>query len=111
MNRHGKRKRRKADAKARKQGSTKDSTHSTIPTKLRKLGKVLHVSKRGSLILRTEKTPPVGPDAVVMNKKAEEIGFILDVFGPVKSPYVSVRLKTKSDMDEHVGQTLYFFKK
>lgn len=79
--------------------------------KLRKLGKVLHVSKRGSLILRTEKTPPVGPDTVVMNKKAEEIGSILDVFGPVKSPYVSVRPKEKSGMDEYVGQTLYFFKK
>jgi RNA-binding protein len=78
---------------------------------LRRLGKVLHISKRGSIILRTDKTPPVGNRSIVLDKKAQEVGTIIDVFGPVKEPYVAVRPKRDLDASKLVGQMLYLKKK
>jgi RNA-binding protein len=78
---------------------------------LRRLGKVLHISKRGSIILQTDKTPSVGGRSVVLDKKAQEVGIIIDVFGPVKTPYVAVRPKRKTDPHKLVGQMLYLQKK
>jgi RNA-binding protein len=78
---------------------------------LRRLGKVLHISKRGSIIIQTDKTPPVGRRSIVLDKKAQEVGTIIDVFGPVKTPYVSVRPKRKNDLEKLVGQMLYLQKK
>ncbi len=77
---------------------------------MRRLGKVLHVSSRGSLVLRTDKTPPMGKQARVLDKKAQEIGIIIDVFGPVKSPFVSIRPKGNIDPQKLVGQMLYLVK-
>ena len=78
---------------------------------MRRLGKVLHISKRGSIILRTEKTPPVGARSVVLDKKAQEVGTIIDVFGPVKEPYVAVRPKRDFEVSKLIGQMLYLKKK
>jgi RNA-binding protein len=77
---------------------------------MRRLGKALHISKRGSLILRTDKTPPIGPQALVLDKEANKIGTILDVFGPVNNPYVSIRLYEGIDAQKLVGQPLYLRK-
>jgi len=77
---------------------------------LRRLGTVLHISKRGSIILRTEKTPPVGSRSIVLDKKAKEVGVIIDVFGPVKEPYVAVRPKSDIDTSKLIGQMLYLKK-
>ncbi|TXT57029.1 MAG: hypothetical protein BAJATHORv1_20627 [Candidatus Thorarchaeota archaeon] len=89
---------------------------------MRRLGNVLHVSTRGSLIIRCEKTPPIG--GKVVNKKVEPVGKIIDVFGPVNSPYVAIRAKhsdkIKHDKDEdarraylesYIGQVMYLYKK
>jgi RNA-binding protein len=78
---------------------------------MKRLGKVLHVSKRGSLILKTDKTPPMGARSVVVNKNAEKIGTIVDVFGPVKTPYVAVRPLDKKSAEKLVGQILYLYKR
>ncbi len=78
---------------------------------MRRLGKVLHISKRGSIILRTDKTPPVGARSIVLDKKAQEIGIIIDVFGPVIEPYVAVRPKRNFDPTKIVGHMLYLKKK
>ena len=76
---------------------------------MRKLGKVLHVSKRGSLIIQVEKTPPSGDRSVVVDKSAEKVGTIVDVFGPVKSPYVAVRPSKGMSPEKYIGQNLYLF--
>ncbi len=78
---------------------------------MRRLGKVLHISKRGSIILQTDKTPPVGGRSVVLDKKAQEVGTIIDVFGPVKFPYVAIRPKRNTDPNKLVGMLLYLQKK
>lgn len=61
---------------------------------MRRLGTVLHITPRGSIIVRTQKTPPLG--GIVLNSRAERVGKIVDVFGPVKHPYVSIRPFTRS---------------
>ncbi|TFG26363.1 H/ACA RNA-protein complex protein Gar1 [Candidatus Thorarchaeota archaeon] len=81
------------------------------PNYLRRLGKVLHISTRGSIIIRTEKTPPVGDKSLVMDKNAQEVGTIIDVFGPVKYPYISIKPKRGYDTKKLVGQMLYLYKK
>ncbi len=78
---------------------------------MRRLGKVLHISNRGSIIIRTEKTPPVGRQAIVMDKKAQEVGIIIDVFGPVNFPYVAIKPNRGYDPQKLVGQMLYLYKK
>ncbi|MGQ4912172.1 MAG: H/ACA ribonucleoprotein complex subunit GAR1 [Candidatus Thorarchaeota archaeon] len=78
---------------------------------MRRLGKVLHISGRGSIILRTDKTPPIGKQARVLDKKARDIGFVIDVFGPVKQPYVAIRPKKGIDASPLVGQMLYLQKR
>lgn len=100
-------KRRRA-RKARKAENENNALRRGDP--MRRLGKVLHVSGRGSIILRTEKTPPMGKDSRVLDKKAQDIGFISDVFGPVKTPYVSIKPKKGVDPAKLVGQMLYLQK-
>jgi len=56
---------------------------------LQRLGTVLHVSSHKNLIIRAEFFPKI--NSVVLTKRLKKIGVIYDVFGPVKSPYISVR--------------------
>lgn len=78
---------------------------------MKRLGKVLHVSKRGFIIVRSDKSPPMGPKAIVVDKKVKKIGTIQDVFGPVKNPYIAIRPFKGIELTELVGQLLYLFKK
>ena len=75
---------------------------------MRRLGKVLHISRRGAIILRTEKTPAIGAD--VVDKSVQVIGTIADIFGPVKEPYVAIRAKKGVDTTKLVGQPVYLYK-
>lgn len=77
---------------------------------MRRLGTVLHISNRGSIIVKTEKTPPVGDKSVVMDKKAQIVGKIMDVFGPVQNPYVAIRPNRDYDTSKLIGQMLYMQK-
>lgn len=74
---------------------------------MRRIGIVLHVSKRGSIIVQTDKTPPMG--AKVVDKKAQPVGKVQDVFGPVKNPYVAIRARRKEDAQKLIGQPVYLY--
>ncbi|RDE13154.1 MAG: H/ACA RNA-protein complex protein Gar1 [Candidatus Thorarchaeota archaeon] len=76
---------------------------------MRRLGKVMHVSRRGAIILRTEKTPPIG--AEVVDKSVEVVGTVTDIFGPVKQPYVAIRAKEGVDTTKLVGQLVYLYRR
>jgi len=56
---------------------------------LQRLGTVLHVSSHKNLIIRGEFFPKI--NSTVLTKRLKKIGVIYDVFGPIKSPYISVR--------------------
>lgn len=69
----------------------------------------MHVSRRGAIILRTEKTPPIG--AEVVDKSVEVVGTVTDIFGPVKQPYVAIRAKEGVDTTKLVGQLVYLYRR
>jgi len=69
-----------------------------------RLGRVLHVSSSKNIIIKVENMPRIGETVVDENLKP--IGEIFDIFGPVSSPYVSVRPKIAKP-DLLVGKVLY----
>ncbi len=73
---------------------------------LKRLGRVLHLSKSGNLILRLESpdTPPAGVQ--VCDHKIEKVGTVESIFGPVNGPYVSIR-PFAHRKDIHQGRVLY----
>jgi len=71
---------------------------------LRRIGRVLHLTPGGMLIVRAEKTPNLGETVVDDNLK--QVGTVFDIFGPISSPYISVK-PTTSDPATLLGKTLY----
>ncbi len=58
---------------------------------MKRLGTVLHLSPHGHLIVRLEEPSLPRLNAKVVTKKMDKIGTVYDIFGPEKSPYVSVK--------------------
>lgn len=77
---------------------------------MRRLGKVLHLSKSGNLILRLEQTPVPMIGANVCDYKLRSIGVVNNILGPVKSPYVSVKPAANVD-GSLAGRVLYLVEK
>jgi rRNA processing protein Gar1 len=61
--------------------------------KLRKIGRVSHVSKSGFIVAIADpkNLPRVGSE--VYTRKMERIGFVYDIIGPTKSPFVLIKPK------------------
>jgi rRNA processing protein Gar1 len=58
----------------------------------KRLGTVIHVSKStGNLILRAEEDAGIGDS--VFDKHGKRVGSIYDFFGPVTTPFVSVKTR------------------
>jgi len=72
---------------------------------LKRLGKVLHVSSSGNLIVHADIAPEIG--SKIVDEKLKEVGSVYDVIGPVDHPYVTVRPVEKSEAEKYVGKTLY----
>ena len=73
---------------------------------MRRLGKVLHLSKSGNLLLRLEEYPVPIIGAQVYDYKLRSVGVVNNILGPVKTPYVSV--KPVSNVDGAlVGRVIY----
>ena len=63
------------------------------------LGNSLHIANSGKLIARSSKTP--SPGGLVFNS---------DIFGPTKSPYVSIKLFKSANLDKikrNYGEKLF----
>jgi RNA-binding protein len=56
---------------------------------LQRLGRALHISPSRKVIMKVEKIPKIGE--TVVDEDLKPVGRISDVFGPVSSPYVSVK--------------------
>jgi len=74
---------------------------------MKKLWNILHLSNRGLIILRSHQTPALGLS--VFNSRKKKIGFIHDVFGPTKDPYISVKIDAKNskNFENRVGDSIY----
>ena len=71
---------------------------------MQRLGRVLHVSQSRNIIIKIEKALKIGETVVDENLKP--VGKILDVFGPVSSPYASVKTAIQ-ESKKLTGKTLY----
>jgi rRNA processing protein Gar1 len=72
-----------------------------------KLGRLLHISSSGNLIVRADAAAPLG--AIVFTERAKRVGQVSDVFGPKKTPYVSVKSPyDRKSLTELVGKTLFY---
>ena len=65
---------------------------------------MLHLSSNNNLILKAKRTAK--PNQNVFDKQAHKIGKIIDVFGPVKTPYLSIKPLTPN-AKKYVGKALY----
>lgn len=75
--------------------------------KNRILGRVSHRSNNsGNLILKAEIETRIKDN--VYNKKMEKIGYVFDIFGPVDSPFVSIRLE--KEVGSIIGKYLFLKK-
>ena len=75
---------------------------------MRRVGTVVHVSSHGYIILKAEFFPTI--NSAVVTKRMKRIGTVHDVFGPVTSPYVSVkpsRNLTPASLQELCGEKVY----
>jgi RNA-binding protein len=71
---------------------------------LQRIGLVLHMSPSRNLVIKTEKPPKIGE--TVVNDNLKPVGKVVDVFGPVTSPYASVK-PTARDPKKLLNTTLY----
>ena len=53
------------------------------------LGKVTSISHRGDILVKAGMTPQIG--ALVVDEKKGPIGHVVQLIGPVNSPYVVIR--------------------
>lgn len=75
------------------------------------LGNSLHIANSGKLIARSSQVPNSG--AVVFNENKQKIGKVNYVFGPTKSPYISIRLFRSANLDvirKNCGEKLFVSK-
>ena len=73
---------------------------------MRRLSRIIHLSKSGNLIVRLDSDlyPRIG--AKVFDSKLKEIGKVQDLFGPVARPYISIS-PTVSEASTFVGRIIY----
>ncbi|MDI6702305.1 H/ACA ribonucleoprotein complex subunit GAR1 [Methanothermobacter wolfeii] len=72
------------------------------------LGNISHISNRGRIIARSERTPKLG--APVFTSDGKRIGSVHDIFGPTRKPYISIktgRAVNTEKFEKRVGETLY----
>jgi len=75
---------------------------------LERLGKVLHRTRSGYIVVELEakeKPPPL--NTPVYKEGARRIGILLDIIGPVKKPYAVIK-PDKAEVDLGSGETLFY---
>ena len=73
---------------------------------MQRIGLVLHVNPSKNVIIKAANLPRIGDDAVDENLK--KIGKVFDIFGPVTSPYVTVRPSVE-DARRLIDHAIYAF--
>lgn len=71
---------------------------------MQRIGRVLHISSNKNIILKAETLPKLGNK--VMDENLRSVGTVFDIFGPVSSPYVSVKTAAE-EPHRFVGHILY----
>ncbi len=77
---------------------------------MKKLGTVKNVIHDGTILLRIEDIPELEMPAqgtIVFDQRGVEVGKVARVFGPVASPYASLKKKPNTDALGLLGTSLY----
>ncbi len=74
---------------------------------LKRIGKILHLTKSGNVVIEAEEIPEINETVYLKDKT--EIGRVVEVFGPVSSPYVLVKYNGKAQVEK--GKEVYVEKK
>ena len=75
---------------------------------MKKLGKVTTITNNNNLLVNTSKSFRIG--LRVINQEIKTIGKIVDVIGPIKSPYIVVNTRN-AQAKAQKGDTLYILDK
>lgn len=59
------------------------------------------------MVLRCETGKPLKEKSSVFNKENKRIGIVSEIFGPVKTPYITVKPEKGVKPEELVGEKLY----
>ena len=68
------------------------------------VAEVLHTAKSGRLILKIKNK--LNPGIILFNKKGQKVVKVVELIGPVISPYASSFLLNK-DIQGHIGEKFY----
>lgn len=61
---------------------------------MKEIGEILHTFHGNKVIARVKITPKLG--LTVFDIRRKPIGQIVDIFGPVKSPYIEIEVKDQN---------------
>ena len=70
------------------------------------LGQIINLNPNGTIVVKARNVPRIG--AVVVDENLKTIGKIFDIFGPIVSPYVTIKSKYASRLK---NKKLYFLTK
>ncbi len=77
---------------------------------MRKLGSIVSRTRTGLIVVKTElKDPRRTVGAIVYDEAMKRIGRIIDVIGPVDSPYVVVKPDSREIVDLIEPGNLYYY--
>ena len=70
------------------------------------LGTAVHQSKgSNNLIIKLKTEARIGQ--IVLDKSGKKIGTIFDIFGPVESPFASIKLENNVKLEKIGGKPIY----
>lgn len=75
---------------------------------MKRLGKALHVSRPKILIVKAKIAPPLY--SKVYDGEGRILGQVIDIFGPVKEPYVAVKVADVVQDPRHLIGKVFFMK-
>jgi len=77
---------------------------------MRPLGRVIKISSSGKALVKAHEVPEIGVE--VYDENMRIIGYVQDVIGPVKGPYISVKLyEDKVNVSYFKNKLLYYKEK
>ena len=76
--------------------------------RLQKIGKIINISKSNLVTIKAYSSS-IKPGSRILSKNGNNLGVVVDVFGPINSPYISV--KPENIKDIVIGSEVYIIEK
>lgn len=73
---------------------------------MKAMGSILNISRNGLITIRVSTPPKIGSRLFL--KDGSPIGTVIDVFGPVLSPYASLKPTKTIDPKKIIGAEVYW---